>query len=301
MILGNDRPAVIEHIRELSRAQTWNAKAELDDPTMDDEQKMDLVREFLKKKNSMSYASKRRIASSIISVNTRMNNKNTRFEGLEKVQDIQHGAVITCNHFNHLDSTIVRAFTEKKDGNPLYTVIEDTNLALPGAFGFLMNYGNNIPISINYDYMKREFLGLLEEARDNEGYILIYPEQEMWFNYRRPRPGRRGAYYYASRLNLPVISLFVEIQDLPAMDDDNFHQVQYTVHVLDPLCPDPEKSDRANSIEMARADDVQRKAAYEKIYGKPLDAPFSYDDIAGYVRPQSAGQEDPEEIACEVL
>lgn len=285
MILGADRPAVIAHIKELAENEDWNAKAELDDPAVDDEQKMELIKNFLKKKKSAGYSSKHKIAESIIQANTKLNTRNTRFEGLEKIEDIQDGAIITCNHFNQLDSTLVHALIEKKDSKPVYTVIEETNLDLPGLFGFLMNYGSNIPISVNYDYMRHEFMDQLEEVRDKKGYILIYPEQEMWFNYRRPRPLKRGAYYYASKLNLPVISLFAQMVDREEMDDENFHQVDYVVHVLDPLYPDPDKSDRLNSIEMARQDEKQRQEAYESIYGRKLSDPFSEDDIAGYVWP----------------
>ena len=34
MILGNDRPAVVEHIRQLVSDNELNAKAELDDPVL---------------------------------------------------------------------------------------------------------------------------------------------------------------------------------------------------------------------------------------------------------------------------
>ena len=39
MILGNDRPAVVEHIRQLVSDNELNAKAELDDPVLTPEQK----------------------------------------------------------------------------------------------------------------------------------------------------------------------------------------------------------------------------------------------------------------------
>ena len=104
----------------------------------------------------------------------------------------------------------------------------------------------------------------------------------MWFNYRKPRPAKRGTYYFAARLNVPVISCFIEMQDLPEMDNEEFHKVKFIVHVLDVLYPDPEKTDRENSIEMCEKDYALKRAAYEKAYGKPLDYTFESVDIAGW-------------------
>ena len=83
--------------------------------------------------------------------------------------------------------------------------------------------------------MRHDFVDLLRQVVEQKDYILIYPEQEMWFNYRKPRPCKRGAYYYASKLGVPVISCFTEVQDLDTMDDDHFKNVQYTLHILDPI------------------------------------------------------------------
>ncbi|WP_300920107.1 lysophospholipid acyltransferase family protein [uncultured Dubosiella sp.] len=283
MIIGGNRPAVIEHIRQLAQENDLNGKAELDDPQVSEEQKKELVRSFLARYGTKPQERDARLARYIIRYYTKLVNAKTQIEGLEKIEKIDGGAVIASNHFNQLDNTVVKKMIQEKDDRRVYTVIQETNLAMPGFFGFLMNNGDNIPISSDYDYMRHEFVDLLEQIIRQKDYILIYPEQEMWFNYRKPRPGKRGAYYYASKLNVPVISCFTEIRDLPGMDDENFTNVQYIVHVLDPIYPDPGSSDHKNSIEMEQKDYEQRRAAYEKIYGKPLTYDFSYEDIAGFV------------------
>ncbi|EOS61686.1 hypothetical protein C815_00466 [Firmicutes bacterium M10-2] len=284
MILGNDRPAVIEHIKALVETKDLNAKAELDDPCLDDSQKQELIRRFLDRQGTRAQELDAKLARYIIKYYTKLVNYKTKIVGLEKIANINDGAIITSNHFNQLDNTVVKKMIQEKDGKRVYTIIQETNMGMEGFFGFLMNNGDNIPISDNYDYMRHEFIDLLEQVIRQKDYLLIYPEQEMWFNYRKPRPGKRGAYYYASKLGVPVISCFTEITDIEGMDDDHFKNVQYTIHILDPLYPDPEKSDRQNSIEMAKKDDRQRKEAYEKIYGKPLTYDFSYADIAGYIK-----------------
>lgn len=287
MILGVNRPQVIENIRRNCENGKLDAKGELDDPELSAQELASCLDTYLSEVRDPAADSKRRQARAAIAATGWKVNRDTEIIGLEKLVGIQHGAFVTCNHFNQLDNTIVRHTLHRKDHRHVQTVIEVSNLALPGIFGFLMNYGGTIPITDNYDYLRGPFVKLLQRAVDDEEYILIYPEQEMWFNYRKPRPGKRGAYYYASKFGKPVISLFVEMQELPEMDDENFHKVRYIVHVLDPLYPDPDKTDRQNSLQMCQQDDRQRREAYEKAYGKPLTYDFSYEDIAGYVPPHN--------------
>ena len=61
--------------------------------------------------------------------------------------------------------------------------------------------------------MKHDFSDILEEKLNKKQFILIYPEQEMWFNYKKPRPPKPGAYYYAAKNNVQIISCFVEMID----------------------------------------------------------------------------------------
>jgi len=131
--------------------------------------------------------------------------------------------------------------------------------------------------------MSDRFAPMLKELLDKNNYVLIYPEQEMWFNYRKPRPLKRGAYYYAAKFNVPVISCFVEFCDLEELDTAEFHKVQYVMHILPPIFSDPAKTVRENSIAMCMQDYRQKKTAYEAAYRKPLDYRFEPDDIAGWI------------------
>lgn len=104
----------------------------------------------------------------------------------------------------------------------------------------------------------------------------------MWLNYRKPRPPKRGAYLYAAKFNVPIISCFVEMVDTDKDDTKEFKKVKYVLHILDPIYPDPEKNERDNSFDMMRRDYMQKKEAYEKAYGKPLEYAFEPSDIAGW-------------------
>ena len=113
--------------------------------------------------------------------------------------------------------------------------------------------------------------------------MLIYPEQEMWFNYRKPRPPKRGAYYFAAKCGVPVISCFTEMTELDERDNEQFKKVRYILHVLPPIYPEKGLTVRENSLKMMERDYEQKKRAYESAYGKPLSYEFSKKDIAGFV------------------
>ena len=205
-------------------------------------------------------------------------------KGLENIKDLDlsNGAIITSNHFNPLDTFIIRKLVEKVLKKDLYIVIQDTNLAMPGMLGFLMNYVNVIPVSKSPTYLAGTFKETLKSVLDIGAIVLIYPEEEMWFNYRKIRPLKRGAYQYAAVLNVPVISCFTKIEDTDIPDNDEFNKTLYELNVLGVLYPDKDVSPRTNSINMLNQDYSWKKTAYEKLYNEKLDYTFNVKDIAGW-------------------
>ena len=282
MIIGENRTAVIENIRTNAQNGDFYKKVELNDPVITREQSDEIVKQFLDNRHTRKFWMKAWMARQIANVFTAVLNRDTEIIGLEKAAGITGGALITSNHFSPIENTGIRYFTRKLGKKRINIVSQITNFAMPGIIGYLMNYADTIPISEDAHYVQKEFLSVLSELVREGEFVLIYPEQEMWFNYRKPRPAKRGTYYFAARLNVPVISCFIEMQDLPEMDNEEFHKVKFIVHVLDVLYPDPEKTDRENSIEMCEKDYALKRAAYEKAYGKPLDYTFESVDIAGW-------------------
>lgn len=212
-----------------------------------------------------------------------MENRDTEVIGLENVKNINTGAIITSNHFNPLDNTVVRKFAKKAGKKRIYVIGQESNLAMDGLIGFMMKYSDIIPISNQVSYMKNDFQKLIKETLDKKNFILIYPEQEMWFNYRKPRNLKPGAYYYASKYNVPIISCFIEIIDKDENDNDEFKKVKYKIHILKPIYPDSDKSDKENAAWMSQRDYSQKIEAYEKAYNKKLDYKFEDEDIAGWI------------------
>ena len=283
MIVGGNKEKVIENIKDAVENDEFNSKVEVNDPKLTSEQKQRVIKKYLKSKKKIYYKLNNKIARGIIKMVTWMENRDTEVIGLENVKDIKTGAIITSNHFNPLDNTVVRKFAKKAGKKRIYIVGQESNLAMDGIIGFMMKYSDIIPISNQVSYIKNDFQRLIKETLDKNNFILIYPEQEMWFNYRKPRYLKPGAYYYASKYNVPIISCFIEIIDKEENDTDEFKKVKYKIHILKPIYPDGDKSDKENAAWMSERDYSQKKEAYEKAYNKKLDYKFEDDDIAGWI------------------
>ena len=281
MIIGDNKETVIENIKNATELGQFNIKVEVNDPNLSDEQRDEIIDKYLSRRNKITYKLNNKTARMIADAVYWSENKVTEIVGLENIKDINTGAIITSNHFNPLDSLIIRKLVRKLGKKHLYIVAQETNLAMTGLIGYMMNYTDIIPISRKISYMKHEFSDILEEKINKKQFVLIYPEQEMWFNYKKPRPPKPGAYYFAAKNNVPIIPCFVEMIDTGEEETEEFNKIKYILHVLKPIYPDKEKTAKENSKIMMEKDYRQKIQAYEKAYNTKLDYTFRYDDIAG--------------------
>ena len=83
-----------------------------------------------------------------------------------------------------------------------------------------------------------EFMKAVDVLLQKGDFILIYPEQSMWWNYRKPKPLKPGAFKIASRNNVPVIPIFITMQDSENLDDEGFPIQEYIVNIEEPIYPD---------------------------------------------------------------
>lgn len=284
MIFGDNREAVIKNIQKAANKRDFTAKAEIGDPQMTINERLKLVNDYWKNRKSFSSKINNQIGHAMLTTFAKTLAGSTEFKGLENLDNLPiGGAIVTANHFNQIDSLPIKLLANKMH-HQLSIVIEDTNLMLPGFFRYLMNYVGTIPLVQSASYIGNVFPKHLSNALAKNNWVLIYPEQEMWWNYRKPRKLQRGAYYFAAKQNVPVISLFIEIRDLPKIEkkDSNFYETKYIVHVLQPIFPDVSLSANENAHKMMEQDYQQKVAAYEKIYGKKLNYDFTDWDIAGW-------------------
>ena len=101
-------------------------------------------------------------------------------------------------------------------------------------------------------------------------FVLVYPEQSMWWNYRKPKPLKEGAYYFAARNNVPVLPCFITMEDSDIIGDDGFPVQEYTIHIGKPIEPDEQKSHKENVQIMMEENSRVWREIYESAYGIPL-------------------------------
>jgi 1-acyl-sn-glycerol-3-phosphate acyltransferase len=281
MIIGGSKARVIENIKEAILDKDLNRKVEEGDAVMSMEDELKLAAKFYALRRSKTFKLKRAAMQKMEHAQILAYSKLIKIEGIENLP-VNGRFIVTSNHFNPLDNLCIKKVVKKVYNKELSIVIQATNLAAEGVIGELFNYLNHIPVCKSANYIRGEFMRRMGETLNSGHPVLIYPEEEMWFNYRKPRPNKRGAFYFAAEMDVPIVPCFVEILDTDKPDNDEFFESKYIVHILPTIYPDDNKSIRQNSLDMCAQDYMEKCRAYEKAYGKKLDYKFSEWDIANY-------------------
>ena len=92
----------------------------------------------------------------------------------------------------------------------------------------------------------------------------------MWCNYRKPKPLKDGAFKIAARNNVPVIPVFITMQDSEIIGDDGFPVQEYIVNIEEPIYPDEKLSEKENANIMKDKNFEVWKKVYEEFYNMPL-------------------------------
>ena len=195
-------------------------------------------------------------------------------KGLEYLKNVKSGAIITCNHFNPFDSfAIEKTFREagQDKEKKLYKVIREGNYTnFPGLYGFFFRNCDTLPLSSNIETMK-EFLKAVDSILQRKDFILIYPEQSMWWNYKKPKPLKIGAYKFAAKNNVPIIPIFITMQDSNIIGEDGFFVQEYIINIGRPIYPDEKLSEKENANIMKEKNAEIWKEIYEDFYKIPLE------------------------------
>ena len=188
--------------------------------------------------------------------------------GLENLADFSGGAMVTCNHFSQVDSYAVHlTLTKHFKKYRLHKIVREGNYSFPGLVGFLLRNGDTLPIGEGFKLMSKATaaIGALLECGKK---ILIYPEQGMWWNYRKPRPLKKGAFLFAAKHGAPVIPCFVTLNDSLLIGKDGFPVQEYTTHILPPIYPDKNLTTGENCERMRVRNAELWQECYERVYGE---------------------------------
>ena len=270
--VSKDRLEVLNRIQEYEKAGRFDESVENAPPSV--ELTPDKV-DYLCKK--LSSKIKRNLANMLGDRHflTQIKKGNLIIDGVtgeEYLSALKDGAMITCNHFAPSDNYIlfhcIRKHLPKKY---LYKIIQESNYtAFPGMYGFLFRHCNTLPLSSNRRTMIN-FMTAVNTLLKNGETILIYPERAMWFNYRKPRPFKSGAFKMAYRAGVPVVPTFITMQDDSERLDENGYPLQHhTVHIMPPVYPDKTLGEKLGAEKMCEQAYELYKAKYEEVYGEKL-------------------------------
>ena len=191
--------------------------------------------------------------------------------GIENFTAVSGGKIVTCNHFSVGDNYAVwKALCDHMGGKMLYKVIREGNYTNPPKpFGLFMRHCNTLPISSQTATMKK-FLKAFSTLMKRGETVLIYPEQGMWWNYRKPRPMQDGAFSLATANNVPIVPILITMQDSNVIDPDGFPVQEYTVNILPAIYPDKSLGRNEARAKMKQENYDAWVKAYEDFYKIPL-------------------------------
>lgn len=205
-----------------------------------------------------------------------------RIEGIEHYLSLQKtGALLTCNHFNPYDNyAVYKAIQPYLGKKQLFKIIREGNYtSFPGLYGFFFRHCNTLPLASKLSAMK-EMMASVNILLKRGEKVLIYPEQGMWWNYRKPRPLKSGAFRFAVKADVPILPIFITLTETETIGKDGFPILAYTIHFLSPIYPDPSLSVRENAEKMA----VENYEAWKKVYEEFYKIPLTY-TTEGEVKP----------------
>ena len=192
--------------------------------------------------------------------------------GLENYQAVRdRGVIITANHFNAFDNyAVFKAIQQELGRKRLYKIIREGNYtSFPGIYGYFFRHCNTLPLSADHRAF-RELRDAITVLLGRGEKILIYPEQGMWWNYRKPRPLKAGAFHFAAANKAPVLPFFLTMEDTDRIGADGYPIQAYTVHILPAIEPDAALSVRENAQRMCDRNFAAWKDVYEQFYDIPL-------------------------------
>ena len=269
---ANDRVEIVQKIEQYEREGRFDEDVENDPPgkvLLPDDIEYIKKGMISKLKTRFAFMTARRFVDSLIR-SKKMIVKDIK--GLEYFKGLNSGAIITCNHFNAFDSFAIQIAYDRSEQpkRTFYRIIKEGNYtSFPGFYGFLMRHCNTLPLSSDPRTMKK-FMSAVGKLLRDGNFVLVYPEQSMWWNYRKPKPLKKGAYLFAAKNDVPVLPCFITMKDSDIMGEDGYFVQEYTIHIAPPIYPDKTLKGHERIDRMMEENARVWKEIYEREYAIPL-------------------------------
>ena len=272
-MVSQERQEILNRIEQNEIDGKFDVDVENDPPSkplLPDE--IDYLRKKLKNKIARFFVSR----AADKGINALIANKQIIIKdvvGKENLQGIEGSAFITSNHFHPFENmAIYKVFKDYAPKKTFYRVIREGNYtAPPKGFDKFFKHCNTLPLSSNPATMKK-FMQAINVLSKKNSYILIYPEQSMWWNYKKPRPYKDGAFRFAVNNDRPIIPCFITMEDSKEhIDADGLPIQEYTIHIMKPIYPNKELPYKEAVQQMKAQNFEMCKEVYERVYGIPLE------------------------------
>lgn len=173
--------------------------------------------------------------------------------------------IITCNHISKFDSFAIR---HAVTNDYMYVATEDNNW--PGKLGHLARHTGFLPLSNKLSLLRKFNEAMEYYLEKKHKKILIYPEQAMWRDYKKPRPLKNGAFHYAAKHNAAVLPVFITFRN-SGVFENGVEILYYTINILKPILPKSELNKQENINYLRTENYNEWKDCYEKTYSIPLE------------------------------
>lgn len=173
--------------------------------------------------------------------------------------------ITASNHIGYLDIVLSRRAT---GGKRFYVIVAPHNCKndLGGA---ILKTTAALPLPCGIKGAK-PFADMLEYCKRKKSVIHIYPEQSMWIGYKKPRPHKDGAYFFADKLDVPVVPVLY-CYCKPNIIRRILHLPKMKILIGDPVYADKSLKPRERRKDMNARVQSELKALYESHYGVKLE------------------------------
>lgn len=188
-----------------------------------------------------------------------------RVNGRKKLKKLGP-CITTSNHVGYLDAVMTIRATAMQNR---YIVAAPHNCKKTLG-GKILSTAGLIPLPISYKGA-RPFMEMLEYAANKKkAKIHFYAEKSMWIDYRKPRPPKDGAFYYADKLDLPVVPMLYCFKS-PRGLRKLLHLKKAVIEIGDPIYADKTLPSSERKKDMAKRAYDATVGLYEKFYGEKME------------------------------
>lgn len=179
---------------------------------------------------------------------------NLKVEGKENLDNLKgKGYITVCNHVNLMDCGMVAATIGRSD--MVFTTIPE-NFEIP-VVRLLVKALGGIPIPRGVKALEK-FSEAVGKMLERGQVVHFYPEAVLVPRYNGLRGFRRGAFSYAAKFDAPIVPMIITFSN----KNKGLHRKPTpTIHVLPPVYPDKNLSERERSNQMKKEvfDEMEKK------------------------------------------